>query len=59
MPGLGLPTAEQDSFIDACTSYFLGEPNKLLNQKEGDAEGEEPAEEPPAEEEENEDGEGQ
>lgn len=59
MPGLGLPTAEQDSFIDACTSYFLGEPNKLLNQKEGEGEGDEPAEEPPVEEEENEEGEGE
>jgi len=35
MPGLGLPTPEQDKFIDSCASYFLGEPMKLLNQKEG------------------------
>jgi hypothetical protein len=38
MPGLGLPTAEQDRFIDCAASYFLGEPNKLLNAKEGDEE---------------------
>lgn len=54
MPGLGLPMPEQDAFIDSCATYFLGEPNKLLNQKEG-AEEEEPAqEEAPAEEEEEE-----
>lgn len=52
MPGLGLPTVEQDRFIDAAASYFLGEPNKLLNAKEGDAE--EPAEEAPKDEEEGE-----
>jgi len=38
MPGLGLPMAEQDKFIDSCATYFLGEPNKPLNQKDGDAE---------------------
>lgn len=41
MPGLGLSTEDQDKFIDTCVSYFLGEPNKLLNKKEGEAEGEE------------------
>ena len=59
MPGLGLPTNEQDCFIDACTSYFMGEPNKLLNQKEGEGEGDDPVEEPPVEDEEGEDGEGE
>ena len=55
MPGLGLPTPDQDKFIDECKTYFLGEPNKLLNAKEG---GEEEAaeEEAPAEEEEGEEG---
>lgn len=56
MPGLGLPTPEQDSFIDACATYFLGEPNKLQNQKEGDAEEEPPVEEEPAAEEDEEEG---
>lgn len=51
MPGLGLSTPDQDSFIDACASYFLGEPNKLLNQKEGTEEEEPPVEEPPVEDE--------
>ena len=38
LPSLGLPEVEQDRFIDNCEKYFLGEPNKLLNAKEGDAE---------------------
>lgn len=50
LPSLGLPEIEQDRFIDNCEKYFLGEPNKLLNAKEGDAE--EPVEEPPKDEEE-------
>ena len=50
MPSLGLPEVEQDRFIDNCAQYFLGEPAKLLNAKEGDAE--EPVDEPPKEEEE-------
>ena len=45
MPGLGLSTPDQDKFIDTLSTYFLGEPNKLLNAKEGDAED---ADEPPA-----------
>lgn len=44
MPGLGLSSPEQDKFIDTLSTYFLGEPNKLLNAKEG----EEEADEPPA-----------
>ena len=56
MPGLGLPMPEQDAFIDSCASYFLGEPNKLLNQKEGAEEEEAAQEEPPVEEEEGEEG---
>ena len=55
MPSLGLPEVEKDQFIDNCASYFLGDPNKLLNAKEG--EGEEAAEEVPKEEEEGEEGE--
>ena len=53
MPGLGLPRPEQDAFIDSCASYFMGEPNKPLNQKEEgeEAEAEEAA---PVEEEEEE-----
>jgi hypothetical protein len=53
MPGLGLPMPDQDKFIDSCATYFLGEPNKLLNQKEGAEEEEEavPAEEAQEEEE--------
>ena len=47
MPGLGLPMAEQDKFIDSCATYFLGEPNKALNQKDGDDQ----EAEPPVEEE--------
>lgn len=54
MPGLGLPMPEQDAFIDSCATYFLGEPNKLLNQKEGEGEDDPPAEAEPAEEEEEE-----
>jgi hypothetical protein len=55
MPSLGLPEVEKDQFIDNCASYFLGDPNKLLNAKEG--EGEEATEEVPKEEEEGEEGE--
>jgi hypothetical protein len=55
MPSLGLPEVEKDRFIDNCATYFLGDPNKLLNAKEG--EGEEVAEEAPKEEEEGEEGE--
>lgn len=55
MPSLGLPEVEKDRFIDNCATYFLGDPNKLLNAKEG--EGEEAAEEVPKEEEEGEEGE--
>lgn len=50
MPSLGLPIPEQDAFIDNSTSYFLGEPNKLLNQKEGEEEAEEPPADEPADE---------
>lgn len=44
IPSLGLPEVQQDLFIDNCASYFLGEPAKLLNTKEGDAEAEAEAE---------------
>jgi len=55
MPSLGLPIPEQDAFIDNCATYFLGEPSKLLNQKEGEENAEdEPAEPEPAEDEEGE-----
>jgi len=50
LPNLGLPEVEQDGFIDTCSQFFLGDPNKLLNAKEGDAE--EPVDEPPKDEEE-------
>lgn len=50
MPSLGLPEVEQDRFIDNCATYFFGDPAKLLNAKEGEAE--EPVDEPPKEEEE-------
>lgn len=43
MPALGLPIPEQDAFIDNCANYFLGEPSKLLNQKEGEEEAQEEA----------------
>jgi len=56
MPGLGLPTAEDDKFIDECKTYFLGEPNKLLNAKEGAEDEAAAEEEAPAEEEEGEEG---
>jgi radial spoke head protein 9 len=53
MPGLGLPMPEQDAFIDSSATYFMGEPQKLLNQKSEEEE-DAPAEEAPAEEEEEE-----
>ena len=56
MPGHGLPTAEDDKFIDECKTYFLGEPNKLLNAKEGAEDEAAAEEEAPAEEEEGEEG---
>ena len=55
MPSLGLPTPDQDQFIDSCANYFLGEPNKLQNQNAGEEE-EEPAQEEAAAEEEEEEG---
>lgn len=56
MPALGLPMPEQDAFIDACSSFFMGEPSKLLNQKEGAEEEEVPVETNSVAEEEDEEG---